>query len=70
MSGKPAQFHDLPADAFPFHIVTIGHNDEVLWEQTVEGPCALEVPGFPGAVKLVRVTYANGRVGESYTEGA
>ena len=62
---RPVAFRDLPASSFPFHIVALGHDDEVLWEETVTGPCALEVPGFHGAVKVVRVTFADGRVEES-----
>lgn len=66
-ADKPVAFHDLPATSFPFHIIAIGYDDEILWEETVDSPGVLEVPGFHGAVKLVRMTFADGRVEESYS---
>lgn len=39
-------FHDLPADHFPFTITITDDEFGVVWEETVEGPCALEIPGF------------------------
>lgn len=70
--GVPVAFHDLPADAFPFDVVLVDEDtDEVLWQFTVEGPGAIEVPGFGGEGRkvtaivnypeIVHVTTADGR---------
>lgn len=65
MSEIPHKFVDLPRKAYPFTIEAFDHDDAVIWSETVKEPCALEVPGFHGGVKFVRVTFADGNVEES-----
>lgn len=64
--AKPYVFQDIPADHFPVHTqFEDSKTGEVFFEDTMEGPGALEVPGMshlcsPGAMVRVRTTYGNG----------
>ena len=60
--NKPVAFRDLPADHFPFTIRIVDDELGVVWEETIKGPCALEVPGFGperADKRCVTITYAN-----------
>lgn len=59
MSELPSAFHDFAEEDFPFTITIWGHDEERLWEVTVEGPCAIQVPAFPGQVG--RITVVDGK---------
>lgn len=57
-------FFDLAKEDFPFTITFVRDDTgEVLWQQMVDGPGALQVPGFGGQGFRVdvRIEYPNGR---------
>jgi len=63
-----AEFIDLPPQNFPFNIKIIDDELGLLWEETVEGPCALAVPGFGrgrAAHRRVEITYPDGSMSTS-----
>lgn len=63
---KPATFEDLPAAKFPVHTqFEDSKTGKVLFEDTMRGPGALEIPPLagkcsPGAMARVRITYGDG----------
>lgn len=60
-----AKFVDLPPQNFPFNIKIIDDELGLLWEETIEGPCALAVPGFGperAAHRRVEVTHPDGSI--------
>jgi hypothetical protein len=62
---KKAAFVDLPAADFPFRIRIVDDERGVVWEETVDGPGALAVPGFgPERAdhRHVEVVYPDGSV--------
>lgn len=60
---KPAAFHDISEDRFPFTITAFASDGTVVWQQTVSEPGVLQVPGTgPGSVAYVRIEYADGEV--------
>lgn len=65
-------FCDLPLDHFPFTIEIIDDDLGVVWSTTVEGMCALDVPGLGperASHRTTRITYANGEVVEAKANG-
>jgi hypothetical protein len=58
--GKPYALHDLPPEAFPLEVRLYGRELELLWQAELEGPRALEVPGFSGAVGATLVVFGDG----------
>lgn len=70
--GLPVAFHDLDADHFPFLIQL---HDEVsgdlVFEQTVHGPGAVKIPGYPDRPISSTVTVLRtGRVVVTKSDGA
>lgn len=57
---KPTVFHDFPEDHFPFTVTVLDpETGELLWEQVVEGPGVLNIPGY-GRRAVVVVEFADG----------
>jgi len=70
MNEKPTAFHDLAPEDFPMVIQVLDHETrEKLWQATVSGPGALEVPGFAPREVRVRVWQPNGVVTETDPDG-
>lgn len=62
-ADKSMEFVDLPNRIFPFTIkIYSEQTDELLFEQKIDGPGVLDIPGFApqGHTCRVEVTYANG----------
>lgn len=57
VNGRPVATVDLGGEQFPFIISAIAEDsDRVLWQAVVEGPGAIEVPGFaPRKIKMLIV---------------
>ena len=66
--SKPAAFHDLPADHYPFTIEFIREDNGEVTEtiEVAEGPVVIEIPGGYydkyGCKAEVRITFATGEV--------
>ena len=62
--AKPVAFHDLPAEAFPLTMRAYRiDNDRLVWEQTLDGPGAVEIPPLKqqeGVEIYVAISYADG----------
>lgn len=66
--GRPVAFRDLPRSKFPFHIQVIDDQLGTVWEATVEGATALEVPGLGperAEHRYTRVVFADGEIQDS-----
>lgn len=66
--GRPVAFHDLPQSAFPFRVEAYDDDGNLVWEQTVDGPGAVEVPASPVHINEVRMICADGKVTSSIDE--
>lgn len=66
MADLPVAFRDLPAAAYPFTIRAFREdNGEKVWEETVDGPCALQVPALRrihGVAVQIEIAFADGSV--------
>ena len=70
MDDKPVVFHDLTPDSFPFILQILDDETlETLWQTSVEGPGAIEVPGFAPRVVRSRLWTKDGWVAETTPDG-